>query len=92
MIFRLVNEEHFDLKKRPNSFFFLIHESLIFNFPDFYFAEMSRNFHIFFLLVSIIQVGNSADSSEITHKPAGIYVRLNQKAVDYVAGKFICDW
>ncbi|CAB02126.2 Nose resistant to fluoxetine protein 5 [Caenorhabditis elegans] len=46
---------------------------------------MSRNFHIFFLLVSIIQVGNSADSSEITHKPAGIYVRLNQKAVDYVA-------
>uniref|UniRef100_A0A1I7U2T4 BPI2 domain-containing protein n=1 Tax=Caenorhabditis tropicalis TaxID=1561998 RepID=A0A1I7U2T4_9PELO len=33
---------------------------------------------LFFLSGSLV-------SSEITHQPAGIYVRLNQKAVDYVA-------
>lgn len=46
---------------------------------------MSCNFCIFSVVLLLFSTGNVAEKSEVTHSPAGIYVRLNQKAVDYVA-------
>ncbi|PIC22232.1 hypothetical protein B9Z55_016362 [Caenorhabditis nigoni] len=47
---------------------------------------MTRTSCIYSVIILLLSIGNfAAENSEESHQPAGIYVRLNQKAVDYVA-------
>ncbi|KAF1752107.1 hypothetical protein GCK72_018661 [Caenorhabditis remanei] len=46
---------------------------------------MARRFGLFSVILLLFSNGNIAENSKISHQSAGIYVRLNQKAVDYVA-------